>query len=90
MKNIVKANIDHDLKVEVEEMLENLGITTAEVIRLLFIQIKFQKCIPFQIKMPSLIYNQETKNIIDKALEGIDIHYVEDIDQLKKELESDC
>jgi DNA-damage-inducible protein J len=90
MKITVKANIEENLKTDVEKTLENLGLTTAEAIRLFFVQIQLQRGLPFEVKMPKLIYNKETREIIDRALEGKDIHFVEDIDQLKKELESDC
>ena len=33
-------------------------------------------------------YNKETKKVIDDALSGKDIHYVEDIEELKKDLEN--
>ena len=89
-KVIVKASIDNKLKSEVENTLGNLGLTTAEAIRLFFIQIRLQKGIPFEIKIPKLEYNEETKKVIDDALDGKNINYVDSIEQLKKELESDC
>jgi len=89
-KVIVKASIDNKLKSEVENTLENLGLTTAEAIRLFFIQIRLQKGIPFEIKIPKLEYNEETKKVIDDALNGKNVNYVDSIEQLKKELESDC
>jgi len=89
-KVIVKASIDNRLKSEVENTLGNLGLTTAEAIRLFFIQIRLQKGIPFEIKIPKLEYNEETKKVIDDALDGKNINYVDSIEQLKKELESDC
>lgn len=85
-KVIVKASIDNKLKNEVENTLENLGLTTAEAIRLFFVQIKLQNGIPFEIKIPKLIYNEETRKVIDEALEGKNVNYVDSIEQLKKEL----
>jgi len=32
-------------------------------------------------------YNEETRKVIDDALDGKDIHYVEDIEELKEKLE---
>lgn len=89
-KVIVKASIENELKNEVENTLGNLGLSTAEAIRLFFVQIKLQKGIPFEIKIPKLEYNDETKKVIDEALEGKNVNFVDSIEQLKKELESDC
>lgn len=47
------------------------------------------KKIKKMLENKKLEYNQETMDIIDKAIRGEDLNYVEDIEQLRKELEED-
>lgn len=49
----VNARIDSQIKQEVEEILEQMGLTTAEAVRLLFAQILLHRGLPFAIKIPS-------------------------------------
>jgi addiction module RelB/DinJ family antitoxin len=84
----VKAVIDADLKKSTEKTLQALGMTSSEVIRILFTQINLHKKIPFEITMP-LKYNKETRRVIDEVIEGKNLHYVDSIEQLKKELDED-
>lgn len=86
---VVKAVIDANLKKSAEKTLQSLGMTSSEVIRILFAQIDLHKKIPFEIKMP-LKYNEETRKVIDEVAEGKNLNYVDDIEQLKKELDEDC
>jgi addiction module RelB/DinJ family antitoxin len=48
----VRARVDVDLKQESEAILERLGLTTAEAIRLLLSQIRLRKALPFKIELP--------------------------------------
>lgn len=85
----VKAVIDVNLKESAEKTLQSLGMTSSEIIRILFAQINLHKKIPFEITMP-LKYNEETRKIIDEIVEGKNLNYVDDIEQLKEELDEDC
>lgn len=87
--SIVKASVNSDLKQSVEETLSRLGLTSSDVIRMLYAQIKLYGAIPFELRIPH-IPNEETKETIKMALRGEELHKVDSIDQLKKELESDC
>lgn len=86
---IVKASINIELKDSVENILDQLGLTSSDVIRMLYAQIKLHGTIPFDFRLPH-IPNDETRETIEKALRGEEIHKVDSIEQLKKELESDC
>jgi addiction module RelB/DinJ family antitoxin len=85
----IKAVIDVDLKNSAEKTLKMLGMTSSEVIRILFAQIDLHKKIPFEITMP-LKYNEETRQVIDEVVAGENLNYVDSIEQLKKELDEDC
>jgi DNA-damage-inducible protein J len=86
-KTTVKAVVDAELKEASDKILKELGMTTSEAIRIFLKQIDLHKKIPFEIKMPK--YNNETRKVIDEAIEGKNINYVDSIDQLQKELVED-
>jgi len=61
MKNkntTLQIRISPDLKESVEEVLNELGITTSQAINLFLTQIALKKEIPFRISLPK--YNDET------------------------------
>lgn len=50
---VVRARVDENLKSEVEQVLDKLGLTVSEAINLFLAQIKLKKGIPFDIKIPN-------------------------------------
>ena len=66
-----------------------MGLSSSDVIRMLYAQIKLHNAIPFELRIPHSP-NAETRETIEKALRGEELHTVDSIEQLKKELESDC
>lgn len=58
-KAIVKAQIDEKLKADVEKTLERFGMTSSELIRMLYAQINLHKRIPFEIKEPEILAPSE-------------------------------
>ena len=91
----VKARINEDLKKAVEKKLEKLGLTPSDVIRMLYAKINSINAISFDLNIPCEqttscdiphIPNKETIEVIEKAERGEDLHYVENIEQLKKEI----
>lgn len=59
----VSARLEPDLKEEVELILEQLGISTAEAIRIFFKQIQLQRGMPLDFKLP----NETTKQALEDA-----------------------
>ena len=78
---IINARVKPDLKNEVEQILSRLGITTTQAITMYFEQIKMNKGIPFQVKIP----NDETVQAMKDARANRDMEEVT-IDQLKQGL----
>jgi len=78
---IINARIKPDLKNEVEQILGRLGITTTQAITMYFEQIKMNKGIPFQLKIP----NAETAQAMQEARSNKDMQPVS-LKQLKKHL----
>jgi DNA-damage-inducible protein J len=78
---IINARVKPDLKNEVEQILSHLGITTTQAITMYFEQIKMNKGIPFQLKIP----NDETVQAMKDARANRNMEEVT-IDQLKQSL----
>ncbi|PZO61161.1 MAG: type II toxin-antitoxin system antitoxin, RelB/DinJ family [Phormidesmis priestleyi] len=55
----VRARIDPDLKLEVERLFEELGISTTEAITLFYRQVKLRNGLPFELIVP----NQTTEKV---------------------------
>ena len=61
MKNaIINARIESDLKIDVEVILKNLGITATQAINIFYQQVKLNNGLPFEVKIP----NAETQKSI--------------------------
>lgn len=60
---IINARVKPELKTEVEQILEQLGITTTQAITMFFEQIKLNRGIPFELKLP----NEETLAAMEDA-----------------------
>lgn len=49
----IRARIEPGLKSEVEEILSHLGLTASETVHLLYRQIKLQRGLPFDVRIPN-------------------------------------
>ena len=76
---IVNARVKPDLKNDVEQILSHLGITTTQAITMYFEQIKMNKGIPFELKIP----NNETIQAMKEARANKNMEDVT-IEQLKE------
>ena len=61
----VKSRINADLKNKVDKVLNSLGMTSSEAIRLFYNQIAMRQEFPLELKIP----NQETANALNAPLE---------------------
>ena len=70
MKNaIINARIESELKIDVETILKNLGLSATQAINIFYQQIKYHNGIPFEIKIP----NAETQKVIEESRKGINV-----------------
>jgi DNA-damage-inducible protein J len=51
----VRARVDEQLKYEVEEILRVIGLSTSQAITLFLKRIRYEKGIPFELKVPNAI-----------------------------------
>ena len=78
---IINARVQPELKSDVELILSQLGITTTQAITMFFEQIRMNRGIPFQLKIP----NDETAQAMMDARFNKDLEEVS-IEQLEKSL----
>lgn len=63
----VRARVDGNLKQEVEEILKEIGLSTSQAITLFLKRIKYEKGIPFELKVP----NSTTIQAMEEAEQNI-------------------
>ena len=51
----IRTRIEPGLKREVEDILAQLGLTASETVHLLYRQIKLQRGLPFDVRMPNAL-----------------------------------
>lgn len=51
----IRTRIEPALKDEVEGILEELGLTASETVHLLYRQIKLQRGLPFDVRIPNAL-----------------------------------
>ena len=78
----IHTRIEPEIKNQVDNILNELGISTTEAINLFFRQVIRYRGIPLDLRIP----NTETVAAINEAEQGIDLHKCENLDQLFKEL----
>jgi DNA-damage-inducible protein J len=49
----IRARVEPGLKSEVEDILGHLGLTASETVHLLYRQIKLQRGLPFDVRVPN-------------------------------------
>ena len=62
----INARIEPALKYQAEAILHNVGLSTAEAIRIFYTQICLNKGLPFEVKLP----NKETLAAIHELESG--------------------
>jgi len=50
---IIRARVEPNLKHEVEDILGKLGLTVSDTVHLLYRQIKLQRGLPFDVRIPN-------------------------------------
>lgn len=52
---MIRARVDSTLKEEVEEILQELGLSTTQAITLFYQQIRLSKGLPFEVRLPNQV-----------------------------------
>ena len=80
----IQARIDPEIKAKAQEILNKLHISMSEAISLYLTQVTLQQGIPFDLKIPDTL----TAETLRKSERGEELHQVNSVDELFKELES--
>ena len=79
---MINARIEPELKEEVDEIFDQLGLTTTEAVTLFFKRVKNYRGLPFEVRLP----NAETRKAIEQARKG-KVQGFRSIKDLKAELD---
>lgn len=81
---VVRARISESVKVEATHVLEQMGLSASDAIRMLFVRLAREKVLPFDIRVP----NDDTL----AAMVELDTHkgrHVRSVAELMAELNAD-
>jgi DNA-damage-inducible protein J len=81
----VRARVDVKLKADAEAVLDKLGLTASEAIRLFYRQVALRKGLPFEVKVP----NAATRRAMKELDEGKDVTRYEDFADFRKAMMAD-
>lgn len=63
---IVRARISADLKQEATEVLEKMGLSVSDAIRMMLVRVAAERALPFDVKVP----NQVTQAAMEEVRTG--------------------
>lgn len=75
---VIHARIDSDTKAATERILDALGITPTEAIRLLYRQIALRKEFPLELRVPNVV----TASVLTKSDKNEDVESFDSTDAL--------
>jgi DNA-damage-inducible protein J len=80
---VISARIDPELKRNVEQVFQELGLTTSQAITLFFKQVDLQRGLPFSLKVP----NEVTQQALEDARARRNLESFESLEDLFEDLE---
>lgn len=80
----VQVRVDEQTKAQAKKVLDALHLSMSEAICLFLRQVVLHRGIPFEVKLP----NDLTRETLEKAEQGIDVHRASSVDGLFEELET--
>ena len=81
---MITARVEPELKANAEKVLKRLGISTTEAISLFLSQIRLQRGLPFDVKIP----NKTTLETFRKTDEGKEVNEYKSVDDFVKKMRS--
>jgi len=84
IETVVRARIDERVKKEASHVLDEIGLTVSDAIRLLMIRIARDKALPFEVRVP----NAETIAAMEEARRGEGKTY-SSVAEMMKDLNAD-
>jgi DNA-damage-inducible protein J len=81
---VVRARIDEHVKEEATSVLDKMGLTVSDAIRMLLIRVAKEKALPFDVRIP----NAETVAAMEEARRG-GLKSFNNVQDLLKDLNAD-
>lgn len=78
----VSVRVKPEIKTRAEDVFEKLGLTPTDAITMFYSQVSLRQGIPFPVEIPNAV----TMKTIADAEAGIDLHRVNNVDELFKEI----
>lgn len=82
--SFIRARMEPDLKLNVETILEQIGLNQTEAIRLFYKQILLCNGLPFEVKIPNI----RTKKAIKDSFMGKNQERFSNVDELFDDLDN--
>lgn len=79
---VVRARINESVKDQASEVLDQLGLSVSDVIRITLTKVANEKRLPFDMYVP----NAETAEVLTKSERGEDLHRADSAEDLFKQL----
>ena len=79
---MIHARIEPSLKTSVEGLFRRLGLTTSDAVKLFFRQVKLQKGLPFDVRIP----NRVTRKVFEQTDRGVNVKTFKNKGELFKDL----
>ncbi len=79
---MIRARVDPELKEDAESVFQALGLTTTQAITLFYQQVKWQRGLPFPVRIP----NETTRRTFEETDAGEGIIGAKDADDLFNQL----
>ncbi len=86
MKTLVQTRVDCETKKEAEMILNRLGLSLNDGIRMFINQVTLNKGIPFQPLIPREP-NEETRKVIEETEKGVNCASFHSVDDLFEDLD---
>lgn len=83
---MIRARTEPALKSEVERILKELGMTSTEAVNLFYRQVKLQKGLPFDVKIP----NKTTLETFRKTDEGKELNEYKNMKAFLKKMKKNA
>ena len=83
----IQMRIEPEFKSDVENILNQLGISTTDAIQMFLRQVVLRGGLPFEVKLPQP--NALTAKTIADARDGINLNKFEKAEEMFRELDSD-
>lgn len=79
----VHSRIDPEVKAQAESILQRLGVSPTEAIRMFYTQITLRNGLPFSVDLP----NETTEKALNESRAGRNLERFENVDDLLKSWE---